>query len=286
MIQNIDVPIQRDRLWMDENVVYAQVPGWCDRVTDNLRMTVIYHDSGKKDVKLPCLLWICGGGWKWMDVQSYLPNLMDLVNRGYVLVSAEYQCSSFATFPAPLKQLKEAVRYIRAHAARYGIDPAEIGVIGESSGGHLASLIGTTGDRKEFQEGSCLDQSDQVQAVCSWYTPVALDTKMEVPELQDLVDRFLGTSAAGKAAAAESADPRTYIDTKTPPFLLLHGTADTLVPIECSELLYNALREKGVPVDYYRINGADHADYPFFQPKVMAIIGEFFDSCLKEKAGH
>lgn len=278
MIQTIEVPIERDRLWMDANVVYAQAPGWCGYVTANLKMTVIYHDDGVNQKRLPCLIWICGGGWKWMNVESYLPNLIDLCNSGYVLVSAEYQCSNDAAFPAQVRQLKEAVRYLRAHAEKYRIDPDRIGVIGESSGGYLASFLGVTCGLREFEEGGNPNQSSAVQAVCSWYTPVKL---AELTDLRDLVNRFLDCDIAERPELAKKADPLTYINAGTPPFLLLHGTADTLVPIRCTEALHDALEAHGVPVEYYRIKGANHADYPFFQPTVMKLMVAFFDRYFK-----
>ena len=282
MIKNIDVPMERSRLWVDPNVVYAQVPGWCEHVTANLHMTVVYHDDGKFDKKYPLILFVCGGGWKWVNEEAYLANFMPLAERGYVLASAEYQCSNDAQWPAPLIQLKEAVRYLRANAGRYYIDPESIGIMGESSGGHLASLVGTTNGRSEFERGSNLSESSSVQAVCSWYTPVALDKLAASPDLGDLIIRFLNGDPSKNPELAAAADPRSYITNQCPPFLLLHGTKDTLVPIECSEMFYKALKEKDVDVTYYRINGSDHADYPFFQPTVLNLIGDFFDQKLNK----
>lgn len=278
MIKNIDSPIERDRLWMDANVVYSRESGWCDHVTDNLHMTVIYHDHPGEKKLYPCVLWVCGGGWKWVNEEAYLPNLMPLAEAGYVLASVEYQCSNTAQWPVPLIQLKEAIRFLRKNADRYSIDSNRIGIMGESSGGHLASLVGTTCGLKEFEKGENLDESSDVQAVCSWYTPTGLERFEHDPQLGDLIMRFLN----GDITKSKEADPRTYITEKCPPFLLFHGTKDTLVPIQCSEDLYSALDAKNVPVDYYRINGSDHADYPFFQKGIMDIIINFFDRWLKK----
>ncbi len=289
MINDISVSIVRDRLWMDENVVYDQVPGWCAHVTHNLRLSVIYHDEDVKREKLPCIIWITGGGWKWVDVQAYLPNLIDLAHRGYVLASVEYQCSNDATFPAAILQVKSAIRYLRANAERYSINPDKMALVGESSGGYLATMVGVTNGMSEFESGMNLSQSSEVQAVCSWYTPVHLDklakdagrTNKDLDQnIGELIDRFLNAHCEHNPELVKRADPTTYINKGNPPFLLFHGTEDKLVNIECSEVLYKTLEENGVPVEYYRIKGADHADYHFFQPKVMDIIADFFDSKL------
>ncbi len=286
MIRNITVPIERDRLWMDENVVYDQVPGWCAHVTHNLRMSVIYHDEDVRHEKLPCLLWVTGGGWKWVDVQAYLPNLIDLAHRGYVLASAEYQCSNDAVFPEAICQLRSAIRYLRKNADRYSIDPNRIGIIGESSGGYLATMVGLTKGIERFEKGANLDMSGDVCAVCSWYTPVGLrDLAAKSPQpsndldqnIGELIDRFLNARSIQNPDLAADADPLTYIREGLPPFLLFHGTKDTLVPIECTERLYSMLENAGTDVDYYRINGSDHADYPFFQKQIMDLIADFFD---------
>ncbi|MDD5938992.1 MAG: alpha/beta hydrolase [Clostridiales bacterium] len=278
MIRTISVPLVHDRLWLDSDVVYAQAAGWCGYSTANLRMAVIHHDSPDDTAPLPCLLWVCGGSWLGVDPAAFLPELIPLARRGYVLASAEYQNSSAAVFPAQVQQLKEAIRYLRAHAGRYRIDPERIGIIGESSGGHRAAMVGATNGRAEFEAGGNLDQSSAVGAVCAWYTPVDLGS---LTELKDPVDRFLGCDTAACPEKAAAADPRTYLTPESPPFLLLHGTEDTLVPPSCSEKLYEALQARGVPADYYRIQGADHADYPFFQPQVMDLVAGFFDRYLK-----
>ena len=289
MIKDLNIPIERDRLWMDENVVYEQVSGWCKHVTHNLRMSVIYHDLEFRDANYPCIIWITGGGWKWVDVQAYLPNLVDIAQAGYVLASVEYQCSNDAVFPEEIKQIKSAVRYLRTNAERYRINSNCIGIMGESSGGYLASMVGLTNENSLFESGSFLNQSSSVQAVCSWYTPTMLetlaiessDTSAELDQtLGELLNRFLNVKVCENLEKAREADPLFYIKPPIPPFLLLHGTKDTLVPIECTERLYMALQKAGAEVDYYRIRGADHADYPFFQPKLMALVTQFFNKYL------
>ena len=289
MIKDLNIPIERDRLWMDENVVYEQVPGWCGHVTHNLRMSVIYHDVDFRHANYPCVVWVTGGGWKWVDVQAYLPNLVDIAQAGYVLASVEYQCSNDAVFPEAIKQIKSAVRYLRTNAERYRINSNCIGIMGESSGGYLASMVGLTNGNSLFESGSFLNQSSSVQAVCSWYTPTMLetlaiessDTSAELDQnLGELLNRFLNVKVCENLEKAREADPLFYIKPPIPPFLLLHGTKDTLVPIECTERLYMALQKAGAEVDYYRIRGADHADYPFFQPKLMALVTQFFNKYL------
>ena len=119
---------------------------------------------------MPAVLWIHGGAWECGD-KNPCP-VRDFAERGYVIASIGYRLSDKAAFPSQLQDCKSAVRWLRAYAAEYGIDPTRIGVWGESAGGHLAALLGTTGFTRDFDEGDHLDQSSEVQCVVNWFGPV------------------------------------------------------------------------------------------------------------------
>lgn len=301
MIRTIDPIISKDDIRMDTDVTYFQAPAFGGLVTQDLKMTVIYHrfpdmvfneqNGGKAGVcdlwvredpepKLPAIIWLCGGGWILTNRNNYLPNLLPIVHSGYVLVTVDYQGNNEARFPSQLVQIKAAIRYLRANAAKYRIDPDRIGIMGESAGGYFSHLAGVTGETREFDVGPNLEYSSAVQAACPWYGPAECS-----------LDEFCGIKYShyldldGKVSLdselAKRANPITYITENTPPFLLLHGEEDTCVPIWRSEEMYQALVDHGADATFVRIKGAGHADIRFFQPQVMDIIIDFFNRVLK-----
>lgn len=284
MKKTINVAIDRPGLWLDADVTYGQVGHWFGHTTKDLKMDVIYPHEGQ-DKSWPCIVWICGGAWLQMDVHAWIPNLVDLARKGYVVASVEYRDSNYAVFPGQVEDIKKAIRYLRAHSQRYQIDPDHIGVMGESAGGHLAGMIGTTGHVQGLDVGEYLDYSSAVQAACPWYIPSDFQ---QMPVFDEDIylgllpeSRLINSIAKVNPDKAKEASPITYIDDKTPPFLLIHGTQDQVVPHNQSELMYEALEAKGLPVDLISIEGADHADKHFSQRVLIDEIAMFFDKHLK-----
>lgn len=200
-----------------------------------------------------------------------------------VVASVQYRTSNEAVFPAQLEDVKAAIRYLKAHSERYGIDPERFGVMGESAGGHLTAMTALTGDHKEFDKGEYLEYSSAVQAACPWYLPADIS---KMPRLSDVEmmaapeSLMLGKNAALHEEEAMKACPISYVTKDAPPFLLLHGTNDHTVPYTQGEAMYEALTEAGADADLIAIEGADHADLHFFQREVWKIIADLF----KEKA--
>lgn len=120
--------------------------------------------------KYPCVVWICGGAWIQMDRSAHLAYLSVLAQQGFVVASVEYRTSNEAKFPAPLQDVKAGIRYLRAHADRFNIDPDRIGVMGESAGGYLTCMAALATD-PVYDVGENLEYSSAVQAACPWYPP-------------------------------------------------------------------------------------------------------------------
>ncbi len=173
MKKEIKVEVTKPGIWLDADLTYGQVPGWFGHITHDLKLSII-RPFAENDEKKPCIVWICGGGWMQMDYNAHLPNLTYLAEKGYIVASVEYRCD--VQFPEHLKQIKMAIRYLRANSDRFNIDPNNIGVMGESAGGHLTGLVGTTGQTREFDEGDNLEYSSAVQAACPWYMIANLNT--------------------------------------------------------------------------------------------------------------
>lgn len=120
------------------NITFAQTDAWFGHTTQDLRMDLIYPEDTAHDY--PCIVWICGGAWLSIDKSAHLAYLSELARAGFVVASVQYRTSNEAKFPAQLCDVKAAIRYLRAHAARYHIDEAHIGVMGESAGGYLTCM--------------------------------------------------------------------------------------------------------------------------------------------------
>jgi len=297
MVRTIVPKLVRDDLRMDAEVVYMQAPDFGGLTTHPLKMTVIYHktadmafseDNGGKvgvcdtwnrppiEKPFPCIIWICGGGWTITDRFVYIPDLIPLAHRGFVLASIEYLGNNAARFPSQISQLKAGVRFLRKNAGKYHIDPDRIGVMGESAGGYYTNMLAATSGTREFDCGDNLDVSSDVQAACCWYGPAecALEERCGIKYMH-----YLSMAGAYHGVPEElraRANPIRYLSDKTPPMLIVHGEEDTCVPISRGEEWYNALEKAGVSVDMIRIPGAGHADVPFFQPEILDPIADFF----------
>jgi acetyl esterase/lipase len=237
---------------------------------------------------LPLILWIHGGAWRsGGKEQLQASQLFDFLAEGYAVASVDYRLSQHAIFPAQIQDCKAAVRWLRAHAERYGLDPDRFGAWGPSAGGHLVALLGTAGDVGEFETGENLNYSSRVQAVADFFGPtdfLQMDAH-RLPEglVHGLPDspeaRLVGGLIEANRDKVAQANPITYVSEDDPPFLIVHGDSDPLVPHHQSELLADALRKADVPVVFYTVKGGRHGG--FSDPKVRQLVKDFFAEHLK-----
>lgn len=247
------------------------------------QMLDVYVPTDAKGA-LPLVVWIHGGGWR-RGSKTHCPAL-PLVQHGYIVASINYRLSERAKFPAQIEDCKAALRWLRAHAKKYHIDPKRVGVWGDSAGGHLAALLGTSGDVKELEgkEGNS-DQSSRVQAVIDWYGPsdfLHLDRALDRPDSP--VSHLLGGPVEENKDKARQASPVTFVSKDDPPFLIMHGDKDRLVHINQSERLAEALKKAGVKVSFKRIEGAGHGGREFFSDENRKLVLDFLDRHLKSSA--
>lgn len=230
---------------------------------------------------LPLVVWIHGGGWRAGSKDN--PPVLWLLERGYAVASVNYRLSQHATFPAQIHDCKAAIRWLRANASKYGIDPNRIGVAGGSAGGHLVALLGTGGDVKELEGNlGVTGVSSRVQAVCDIFGPT--DFLRFEPMNRDpksLLAQLLGGTVEEKKELYRLASPVTHVSKDDPPFLILHGTADKLVPVSQSEILEQALKQAGVEVTLVKIEGAGHGGPQFNTPEIRKTMADFFDKHLR-----
>jgi acetyl esterase/lipase len=242
---------------------------------------------------MPVIVWIHGGGWR-NGSKNAGSRARGMLERGYAVVDVGYRLSGEAIFPAQVEDCKAAVRWVRASAAKYGFDPDRIGAWGSSAGGHLVAFLGTAGDVEEFSTKTNAQYSSRVQAVCDWFGPTdLLQMDEHMLEGSRLVHNEPGSpesllvggpiqeepykSLAGKA------DPITYVTKDDPPFLIMHGDKDMLVPLHQSELLLDALKKAGVGASLHVVKGGGHGlrggkETP---EELFQMVADFFDKHLK-----
>lgn len=241
---------------------------------------------------LPLIVHIHGGGWR---AGSKFPcPLTPMVLKGYAVASIEYRFSQKAIFPAQIQDCQAAIRWLRAHAKHYNIDPDHLGAVGGSAGGHLSALVGTSGGKKAFPAiGGHLDQSDRVQAVIDIYGPADFTTVVQQAAEDknakniftfntpsDPYSSLIGTQLNDKPKA-DAVSPVHYVSKDNPPFLILHGTHDALVPYAQSVQFESALKAQNIPVWLQTLPGAGHGGPAFGKPAVIQLMQTFFNKHLK-----
>jgi acetyl esterase/lipase len=230
---------------------------------------------------LPVIIWLHGGGWRLGD-RRLAPDLSRyFASRGFAMASIDYRLSTEAIFPAQLHDVRAAIRWLRAHADKYGLDGRQIGLWGSSAGGHLAALAGLIGS--SVLEGEAVEHPDQpadVQAVVDGYGPVDFlqidphrdlagppsddPESIQLPPSKRSVDPdsfeslLIGAPIGERPDLVRAASPLTYARPGAPPFLILHGLSDTAVPAHQSELLYTALAAHRNDVTLYLVAGLGH----------------------------
>lgn len=217
----------------------------------------LYVPAGGGD-RRPLVVWIHGGGWEGGD-KRFCP-ARGFTDHGYVVASVNYRFSKHAVFPAQLEDCKAAIRWLRAHADEYRIDPGRIAVWGHSAGGHLAALVGVTGGMPEFDVvGGHRDRSSRVQAAVNWSGPTDLPAfSPRAAYGYGAISRLIGGPVSNHVAKAARASPVTYATRDDAPMLIVHGDRDMVVPVDQAERLANELRKAGVDVTLRILPGVNH----------------------------
>jgi acetyl esterase/lipase len=271
---------------LQTGVTFTDIPNGFAR--PHLMMDIIKPASKQPT---PAIVFVSGNGFQSVDRAALVPQLSVIAKAGYLIAAIDYRIIGETHYPEPLKDVKTAVRFLKANAKIYNIDPEHIAVWGNSAGGYLSAMAATTGDMKEFDTDRWSGQSSAVQAAVIFYAPVnfANSIRNDAYKLSDGTwsgDAFLGFDAKNPANAdkVRKASPLAYISERTPPFLIVHGTKDSVVPISESESLHGALEAAKRPVTLVRLEGAGHS---FGQvtstPDVMAEVVRFLDTHLKGK---
>ena len=238
---------------------------------------LVYGSAGGRELKLnlylppgdeakPLIIWIHGGAWLQGSKDGPSP-AQQFVGLGYAVAHVGYRLSQVAKWPAQIQDCKAAVRWLRANAEKYHLDPKRFAAWGSSAGGHLVAVLGTSGGVPELA-GTCNDlkTSSSVQAVVDWFGPTdflqmnKFRSNIAHDEARSPESQLIGGPIQENKEAAAKANPITYVGRgeAPPPFLIMHGTRDDLVPFNQSELLRDALEEKRADVTFHPVTGAGH----------------------------
>lgn len=280
MKKTVNINITKPQYITITDVAFAQNDFWFENSRKDLKLDIIYPKDPEK--KYPCIVWICGGGWRTLDKSAHLAYLSMLAREGFAVASIQYRTSNEEKYPAQLKDVKAAIRYLKAHAKRFCIDEARFGIMGESAGGHLAAMAALVSD-KAFEEGRYPEYSSAVQAACTWYPVIDL-AGFSYPSTDEaaasIESDLLDCNVAYNKEKALSASPISYVTKDAPPFLILHGTDDHTVSFSQGELFHDKLEAAGCDVKLIAIEGAEHAEARFFQDEIWEEIISFFKDKL------
>lgn len=292
--EEICVEISNGQIDMITGIVYRQIIS--QRSVKSLQMTVLVP---RNDEPKPAILYFPGGGFTSADYNKFYEIRHALAQAGFVVAGAEYRTIP-DTFPAPVVDGKAAIRYLKAHAENFGIDPLRIGLLGDSAGGYLVQMLGTTMGETFFEEGEYLDENSDVASVVSMFGISDLinigegyEEKLKAFHRSPASTEALllhgpafynspGNTVFGDLDKARFASPVGHIKSGHPPFMIMHGTKDQLVSPVQSIQLFEQLKAKNNDAKLVMVKDAGHGDIFWFQPPVIQKIVDYF----KETLGH
>jgi len=268
-----DVELQRD-------VQYGQADGV------ELRLDLARPKARGDGERLPAIIYIHGGAWQSGSKEDGVPAICYYAQNGFAAASVGYRLSGVAKFPAQIEDCKCAVRFLRAKADEYGIDPERIGAMGVSSGAHQAALVGLSGNGDQFaNKGGWETYSSEVSAVCDLSGPTDLlwSPGTNLSGSGNARALLLGGTIDEVRGQYVKASPVKHVHKDAPPFLIVHGELDMVVPLRHGEILSDALRMAGVDVQFHIVKRAGHASSEVVTPEVRVRILAFFEKWLKRK---
>ena len=229
----------------------------------------------------PGLVIVHGGGWKSGDKEKFMHYAIEYAQKGYVCITPAYRLSKEVPFPAAVEDVKNAVRWFRAHAKEYPLDPNRIGAYGNSAGAHLVCMLGLTRPSDGLEgDGSFMNYSSAVQAVVSSATP----TDFSLFRGGGASSGFLAGPEETLKDRIKKASPISYVRKDAPPFLLFHGTSDKTVDVKHSDTFVEALKKAGAKdVTYIRVEGAGHGVFGQNKLENHKRMDEFFERTLGDK---
>jgi len=280
--------IQKERSLIPKNTTTLRDISYILDGNNRHTLDLYLPDTTKFKKPYPLVIWIHGGGWQ-KGTKDFFGKQAFLLKHGFAMASINYRLTREAQFPEQVYDSKAAIRYLRKYADQYGLDANKFGLWGSSAGGHLVSLIGTSYGVQELEGNlGAFSFSSKVQAICDWFGPSDLnqmnisstDKSKGAKQNTKPIIKFLGGPFTEKQEEAKMASPMHYVTKDDPPFLIMHGEKDPLVPIEQSEMFHEALQKAGVDSEYVPVKEGIHSF--FMGAKEHEKVAEFFKSKLMQ----
>lgn len=240
-----------DPYTVEKNIMYCTPDGKPQKLD-------VFTPANIKD-NTPLVIHVHGGSWVSGKKSDYdmIDSIESLATAGFVVASIDYRLAPTDKFPAQIQDVKCAIKYMRVNAAKYHVDPNKIGLLGESAGAHLASLAATTAGKADFEPLENAGINESVLAVVDLFGPIDLQKYVDTtPVVQSGVEQFVGDY--NKTLAS----PINYVTAQTPPFLIIHGDQDNLVPFDQSQVLYDKLVSVGVNAKLVKVKNGWHGLLP------------------------
>lgn len=265
------------------NVEYADIDG----VKLHLQILLPFTRN-QPEMVCPCVVFVQGSAWMPQDVYAQLPRVSKLAELGYVVAVVEYRHSGIAPFPAQIADAKNAIRFLRSNAETYHINPENIIVSGDSSGGHTAMFVGFSGG--EETDNLFPGISASVKGIVNFYgsTSVIAEDSNPIQILhcqpdspEGMVMGHVDLRKHPELKRKLSVECNITEDTEIPPTLIFHGTKDRVVNCQGSVILYRQMKKCGKDVTLYFIKGADHGGPEFWTPEVLAVMDGFIQNCIR-----
>lgn len=268
-------------------------------IVPNLEYANVAGTSMQLDLRIPdgpgpfpVIVYLHSGAWITGD-RTGGPAIRQ-ATRGYAVASIDYPLAPQFIWPTQIEACKAAVRWVRANAARFHLDPSRVGAFGTSAGGHLAAMLGTSGGEASLEglELGNAQFSSRVRAVVDFYGPTDLllinDQKLPCYPGLDANASYMppslliGCPIQQCKEKTETANPIQYVTADDPPFLIMQGTADCLTPYQQSVMLDDALKTAAVDSTLYLVQGAQHSDDIFTSPAYQQIVDDWLDKHLRD----
>lgn len=279
--------------YLEPDVVYSYA------LPEGLKLSMMlpWHEKGATErIKRPLIVFVQGSGWTFPNINKQIPQLSQYARAGFAVATVTHRNAAKGhPFPAYLQDVKTAIRFLRANADKYGIDPERVCIYGTSSGGNTALLVGLTGDDPRFKTEEYKEYSDKVQCVVECFGPTDLNEMLPEHYLKMIhdpsydnvpfIEPFRGLVGKNDAyQVLKDMSPVNYIDSceKIPPTMIIHGDADEIVPYEQDTLMYEKLCNAGAIVQMICIKDAPH-EGSFWSEELHQCVRSFIGEYIRLK---